>query len=153
MGFDSRIAELKLELPPAPKPIGVYSPAIKVGNLLFASGHGPLKSDGTLFEGKVGAPLSLEEGYVAARQVGLAMLATLRKELGTLDKIKRVVKVLGLVNCTAEFREQPKVINGFSELMVAVFGEAGRAARSAVGTNSLPGNIPVEVEAIFEIEA
>lgn len=153
MGFDQRIAELKLELPPPPKPVGVYTPLVKVGNLAFASGHGPLKVDGTLFEGKVGAPLSIEEGYHAARQVGLAMLATLRKELGTLDKIKRVVKVLGLVNCTAEFREQPKVMNGFSELMVAVFGEAGRAARSAVGTNSLPSNIPVEVEAIFELEA
>src|SRR5438094_9430797 len=122
MGFDSRIAELKLELPPAPKPMGVYKPVVVCGNMAYVSGHGPLKADKTLIVGRVGAGLSLEEGKAAARQVGLAILATLRENLGSLDRVKRLVKVLGLVNCSPDFCEQPKVINGCSELFVDVFG-------------------------------
>lgn len=152
MGFDQRIKDLGIELPPAPKPAGTYRPVVQVGNLLYVSGHGPLRSDQTLIEGKVGADMDLDGGYQAARQVGLTMLATLRAELGSLDKIGRLIKVLGMVNATPDFREHPKVVNGFSDLMVEVFGEDGRAARSAVGMGSLPGNIAVEVEAIFELK-
>jgi enamine deaminase RidA (YjgF/YER057c/UK114 family) len=151
MSADSRLAELKLELPPAPKPAGVYNPAVQVGNMLYVSGHGPLKPDGTMISGKVGRDLSEEEGKAAARQVGLAILATLKSHLGSLDKINRAVKVLGMVNATPDFANHPAVINGFSELMVDVFGENGRAARSAVGMGSLPSNIAVEIEVIFEL--
>lgn len=152
MSADARIAELKLELPPAPKPIGVYKPIVVVGNLAYVSGHGPLKSDKTLMLGRVGGDLNLDAGKAAARQVGLAVLATLRDHLGSLDRIKRIIKTLGLVNCTADFYDHPKVINGFSELMGEVFGpDHGIGARSAVGAPSLPGNIAVEVEAIFEL--
>ena len=152
MSADARIAELKLELPPAPKPIGVYKPIVIVGNLAYVSGHGPLKSDKTLMLGRVGGDLNLDAGKAAARQVGLAVLATLRDHLGSLDRIKRIIKTLGLVNCTADFYDHPKVINGFSELMGEVFGpDHGIGARSAVGAPSLPGNIAVEVEAIFEL--
>lgn len=152
MGADAKIAELKLELPPAPKPVATYVTAVRHGDLLFVSGHGPLKPDGTLIVGKVGDHLDLEGGRAAARQVGLAILATLRAHLGTLDKVTRLVKVLGLVNSTDAFGDQPKVINGFSDLMVDVFGESGKGARSAVGTNSLPGGIAVEIEAIFAVK-
>jgi enamine deaminase RidA (YjgF/YER057c/UK114 family) len=148
-----RIQELHLTLPPAPKPVAVYKSAVRIGNLLYVSGHGPLKPDGTLILGCVGQDLNLEQGKEAARQTGLAMLATLRSHLGTLDKVKRIIKTLGMVNCTADFKDQPKVINGFSELMKDVFGDnAGVGARSAVGHNSLPGGMAVEVEAIFEVE-
>lgn len=152
MGAEDRVAELKLQLPPAPDPVATYRPAVRVGNILYVSGHGPLKSDGTMMTGRVGADLTLEAGRDAARQVGLAMLSTLRKELGSLDRVVRLVKVLGLVQSTETFGDQPKVMNGFSDLMVEVFGEAGRGARSAMGTSVLPGGIPVEVEAIFEIK-
>jgi enamine deaminase RidA (YjgF/YER057c/UK114 family) len=151
MSAEARIAELRLQLPPAPKPIATYVPATRLGNLLYVSGHGPLKPDGTLILGKVGADIGFEDGVAAARQVGLAVLATLRAQLGSLDRVARVIKTLGLVNCTDDFGDQPKVINGFSDLMVEVFGDAGKGARSAVGTNSLPGRMAVEVEAIFEI--
>src|SRR4051812_28476126 len=152
MSVEQRVQELKLELPPVPKPAGVYKPVVVVGNLAYVSGHGPLKPDGKLILGRVGQDLDLEAGKAAARQVGLAMLATLRKELGTLDRIGRLVKTLGLVQCTSEFVQQPAVINGFSELMSEVFGaDQGVAARSAVGTNALPGGMAVEVEAIFEL--
>jgi enamine deaminase RidA (YjgF/YER057c/UK114 family) len=151
MGFDARIEELKLTLPPAPVPIANYVPTVLVGNILYVSGHGPLKPDKTLILGRVGADLTLEQGAQAARQVGLAMLATVRKQLGTLDRIKRLVKVLGLVQCTPDFTDQPKVMNGFSDLMAVVFGESGKAARSAVGTSALPNGMAVEVEAIFEL--
>ncbi len=152
MSAESRLAALKLELPPAPKPMGVYKPIVVVGTMAYVSGHGPLKTDKTLIVGRVGADLSLDEGKAAARQVGLAVLATLRENLGSLDRVKRLVKVLGLVNCTPDFFDQPKVINGFSELMADVFGpDNGIGARSAVGAPALPGNIPVEVEAIFEL--
>lgn len=150
---EQRVQELKLVFPPAPKPMAVYKPAVRVGNLLFTSGHGPLRSDGTLILGCVGQDLSLEQGQQAARQTGLALLATLRNTLGSLDKVKRLVKSLGMVNCTAEFKDHPKVINGYSELMKEVFGDdAGVGARSAVGMVALPGNMAVEIEAIFEVE-
>ena len=150
---EKRVQELHLTLPPIPKPVAVYKPAVKVGNLLFVSGHGPLKTDGTLTLGRVGQNLTLEQGKDAARQTGLAILATLRNTLGSLDKVKRLVKSYGMVNCTDDFVDQPKVINGYSELMKEVFGEdAGVGARSAVGHNSLPGGMAVEIEAIFEVE-
>lgn len=152
MGFDERISELGLELPPAPKPAGTYRPVVQVGQTIYVSGHGPLRTDRTLIEGKVGADLDLQGGVDAARQVGLTMLATLKDHLGSLDKIGRLIKVLGMVNSTPDFREHPKVINGFSDLMVEVFGDDGKAARSAVGMGSLPGNIAVEIEAIFELK-
>jgi enamine deaminase RidA (YjgF/YER057c/UK114 family) len=153
MNAEARLLELHLELPPAPKPVAVYRPMVIVGNLAYVSGHGPLKPDKTLYLGRVGDDLDLEGGKIAARQVGLAILATLRSELGSLDRVKRVIKVLGMVNCTAAFQEHPKVINGCSELFADVFGkENGIGARSAVGMGSLPGNIAVEIEAIFEIQ-
>ncbi len=153
MGPETRIQELHLTLPPAPKPVAVYKPAVQVGNILYVSGHGPLKPDGsTGITGKVGADLTLEQGQQAARQVGLAILTTVRNTLGSLDKVKRLVKTLGMVNSTADFKDHPKVINGFSELMKEVFGEQnGIGARSAVGMGSLPSNIAVEVECIFEV--
>lgn len=150
---ETRIQELHLTLPTPPKPVAVYRPAVRVGNLLFVSGHGPLKPDGEQIKGRVGETLTLEQGHAAARQVGLAVLATLKNTLGSLDKVKRLVKTLGWVNCTADFIDQPKVMNGWSELMRDVFGEeAGIGARSAVSAHVLPGNIAVEVEAIFEVE-
>lgn len=153
MSAEAKLKELLLELPPAPKPGGVYKPLVMVGNLAYLSGHGPLNSDNSMVIGRVGDDLDQQAGYDAARQTGLAILATLRENLGSLDRVKRVIKTLGLVNCTADFKEQPAVINGFSELMGQVFGaENGIGARSAVGTNSLPGNIPVEVELIVELE-
>lgn len=149
---ESRFAALKLELPPAPKPMGVYKPALRVGNLLYVSGHGPLKADKTLMTGKVGADLDLEGGYAAARQTGLAILATLRASLGSLDNVVRLIKSLGMVNATPDFAEHPKVINGYSELMRDVFGDdAGVGTRSAVGFVSLPGGIAVEIECVFEV--
>jgi enamine deaminase RidA (YjgF/YER057c/UK114 family) len=151
MSTEARIQELGLTLPEAPAAGGTYSPVVIVGNLAFVSGQGPVTADGSYLKGRVGQDLSEEDGIHAARVVGLTMLATIRAQLGSLDRVKRVVKVLGMVNCTADFQTQPKVINGFSDLMVEVFGEAGRGARSAVGMGSLPGNIPVEVEAILEL--
>src|SRR5262249_11910973 len=137
---EKRIQELHLTLPPAPKPVAVYKTAVKHGNLLYVSGHGPLKADKTMITGRVGQNTTLEQGTEAARQVGLAILATVQATLGSLDKVKRILKTFGMVNCTDDFVDQPKVINGFSELMKDVFGEdAGVGARSAVGHNSLPG--------------
>ena len=150
---EKRVQELHLTLPPAPKPVAVYKTAVKFGNLLFVSGHGPLKADKTLILGRVGADMTLEQGKEAARQVGLAILATVKDTLGSLDKVKRLVKTYGMVNCTDDFLDQPKVINGFSELMKDVFGEdAGVGARSAVSAHTLPGGIAVEIECIFEVE-
>src|SRR5262249_36862452 len=148
-----RIQELHLKLPEPPKPVAKYKTAVVAGNLIYVSGHGPLKADGkTMIVGKVGKDLTLDQGKEAARQVGLAILSTVRHTLGSLDKVKRLIKTLGMVNCTTDFKDQPQVINGFSELMAEVFGEdAGVGARSAVGMGSLPGNIPVEVECIFEV--
>ena len=152
MSADAKFAELNLELPPAPKPGGTYSPVVQVENMLYVSGHGPVISDGTMITGKVGADLSEEEGIQAARQVGLTILATLKSHIGSLDRIERIVKVLGMVNAAPDFGSHPKVINGFSDLMVEIFGEGGRAARSAVGMGSLPGNIAVEIEAILKLK-
>jgi len=151
MSAESRLAELKLELPPAPKPGGTYSPIVQVGSTVYVSGHGPMRGDGTFITGKVGGDLTEEEGNKAARQVGLTILATLRSQLGSLDRIKRFVKVLGMVNASADFRRHPQVINGFSDLIVDIWGEQGRAARSAVGMGSLPANIAVEIECILEL--
>lgn len=151
---EQRLRQLGIELPPPPNPVAVYVPVVRVGNMLYASGHGPREADGKLIQGKVGRELSLQQGYAAARLVGLNMLSSVRHALGSLDHVVRLVKVLGMVNCTPQFTDQPKVINGFSELMVQVFGEeAGRGARSAVGMNSLPSNIAVEIEAIFQVRA
>ena len=152
MSAEARLKELKLELPPAPKPVAVYRPLVVVGNMAYVSGHGPLKMDKSLITGRVGTDLTLDEGKAAARQVGLAILATLRDQLGSLDRVKRLVKVLGMVNSAPDFLDHPKVINGFSELFVEIWGpENGMGARSAVGMGPLPGNIAVEVEAIFEL--
>ena len=152
MSHEKRLVELKLQLPPAPKPVAVYKTVVVAGNLAYVSGHGPLKADKTSITGRVGDDLDLDAGKAAARQVGLAILATLRAELGSLDRVKRVIKVLGMVNCTPDFRDHPAVINGCSELFAEVFGsEHGIGARSAVGMGSLPGNIAVEIEAIFEL--
>ena len=152
---ETRIQDLHLTLPPAPKPMAKYKTAVLVGNMLYVSGHGPAKvSDKTPLAGKVGVDLKTEQGKESARAVGLNILSTVRATLGSLDKVKRLVKTLGMVNCTAEFKEQPQVINGFSELMAEVFGEdAGVGARSAVGMGSLPANIAVEIECIFEVSA
>ena len=152
MKAEQRLEELNIQLPDAPQPVAIYRPAVQVGNLLFVSGHGPNRADGTQITGKVGVELTTEEGKEAARVTGLCILSTVRNTLGSLDRVVRVVKVLGMVNATPDFGEQPQVINGFSELMMEVFGDPGKGARSAVGMGSLPGNIPVEVEAIFEVE-
>ena len=147
------IIELGLELPPAPKPMGVYKPALIAGNFLYISGTGPFKSDGSLIKGKVGASLTLEEGKFAARQVGLAMLSIIKANIGDLNRIGRIVKTLGMVNCTPEFEQHPAVINGFSELMADVFGhDNGIGVRSAVGM-FLPSGIAVEIEAMFELKS
>lgn len=150
--FDKKLKELGIELYTPSKPLGNYVKAVRTGNLLYLAGHGPTKADGSNITGKVGKDLTTEQGYDAAKQVGVAMLSTLKAELGDLNKVKRVVKVLGMVNCTENFVDQPKVMNGFSDLMVAVFGDKGKHARSAVGMYALPSNISVEVEIIVEIE-
>ena len=152
MSAEARVRELDLELPPAPKPGAVYRPLIVADRLAYVSGHGPLRSDRTLITGRVGQTLTVDEARAAARQVGLAILATIREHLGSLDRVKRVIKVFGMVNCMPEFRDHPHVIDGCSELFVEVFGPVnGIGARSAVGMGSLPGNIAVEIEAIFEV--
>lgn len=152
MTAESRLAELGLALPPAPEPKGLYRPLVVVGNLAFTAGHLPVRTDGSLITGRVGEQLDVPAAAEAARQAGLAILATLRREWGSLDRIRRVVKLLGVVHCTADFDQQPAVLNGCSELYAELFGpEAGVGARSAVGANSLPLGVPVEIEAIFEI--
>jgi enamine deaminase RidA (YjgF/YER057c/UK114 family) len=151
MNPEERIKELGLALPPAPKPVGVYKPVLVVDKFLYVSGQGPMNMDGSLMKGKVGGELTLEEGKLAARQVGLTMLSTIKTHFGDLTKIKRVVKVLGMVNSAPDFEQHPAVINGFSELFAEVFGaENGIGVRSAVGM-ILPTNIAVEVEAMFEL--
>lgn len=148
---EARLRELNLVLPPPPAPVGVYKPVLVVDKFLYVSGQGPMNNDGTLFKGRVGADLNLEQGKMAARQVALTMLSTIKTHFGDLDKIKRVVKVLGMVNSSPDFEHHPAVINGFSELMAEVFGEEmGIGVRSAVGM-FLPLNIAVEVEAVFEL--
>ena len=146
-----QIKKLNLTFPPAPKPAGVYRPVLVVGKFLYVSGQGPMKNDGTPMLGRLGDNLITEEGKLVARQVGLTMLSSIQTHFGSLDKIKRVVKVLGMVNCTPDFTQHPLVVNGFSELMADVFGkEHGVGVRSAVGM-ILPDGIPVEVEAMFEL--
>lgn len=143
---------LGLILPPPPKPIGVYKPFLIDGKYLYLSGHGSFKEDGSLIIGKIGKDMDILSGKMAARQVGLAMLATIKANLGSLDRVKRVIKVLGMVNCTSDFEKHPYIINGCSELFAAVWGpDNGIGVRSAVGFNSLPDNIPVEIEAMFEL--
>ena len=151
---DKRLKELGIELRPVSAPVANYVNAVRTGNLLFLAGKGgPPGPDGKRPKGKLGREFTAEQGYRHARDTGLEILAVLRHELGSLDKVKRVVKVLGMVNCTEDFPDPPKVINGFSDLMVEVFGEAiGKHARSAVGLASLPNNIPVEIEMILEVE-
>lgn len=151
MSAEETLKKLGIELPSPPKPVGNYVGGVQVGNLLFMSGCGPRKPDNSSITGKVGRGLSTEQGYDAARLVGVNMLANVKAALGSLDRVKRVVKVLGMVNADPEFKEHPKVINGFSDLMVEVFGDAGRGARSAVGMGSLPSQIAVEVEMIVEV--
>jgi enamine deaminase RidA (YjgF/YER057c/UK114 family) len=149
---DQNFAQTGLNLPPAPKPLGVYKPFLIVGNFAYVSGHGTVKDDGSLIIGRIGKDLTMEEGKLAAQQVGLAILATLKENLGSFNKIKRVVKVLGMVNCVSEFERHPFIINGCSELFAKVWGEEnGIGVRSAVGMGSLPDNIPVEIEVMFEL--
>jgi enamine deaminase RidA (YjgF/YER057c/UK114 family) len=154
MDAEASLWELAVELPPVSKPKGLYKPLVIVGNLAYTSGHLPVRPDGSLVTGRVGADLDQAAGHAAARQAALAILATVRAELGSLDRVRRVVKVVGLVHCTDDFHQQPAVLNGASELLARVFGpEAGVGARSAVGVNSLPLGVPVEIEAVFEIVA
>lgn len=149
---ENNFAKLGLSLPPAPKPLGVYKPCLVDGKYLYLSGHGTVQDDGSLIIGRIGINLDLEQGKLAARQVGLAMLSTIKANLGSLNRVKRVIKVLGMVNCTPDFERHPYIINGCSELFAAVWGEEnGIGVRSAVGMGSLPDNIPVEVEALFEL--
>jgi enamine deaminase RidA (YjgF/YER057c/UK114 family) len=153
MGAEARLKELGITLPTPPKPVANYVPGVRVGNLLFLSGHGPMRPEGKpSARGKVGRDLTTEEAAKVAREVGLNLLASAQALLGSLDRVKRVVKVLGMVNSAEGFGDQPKVINGFSDLMVEVLGEAGRHARSAVGMAELPMGIPVEIEMILEVE-
>lgn len=152
MKAEEKLKEIGLELPNAVQPVANYVTAVRTGNLVFLSGQGPLREDGTLITGKIGSDLTQDEGYEAARRVGLGLLASLKTEIGDLDKVRRVVKLLGMVNCMPDFIDQPKVINGASDLLVDVFGDKGKHARSAVGMNALPMNIAVEIEMIVEVE-
>lgn len=151
MAAEQKLKELGFTLPIAPKPVANYVPAVRVGNLLFVSGHGPFNDGKTRMSGKLGQDLTIEDGYQAARNVALNCLASVKDAVGSLDKVKRVVKVLGMVNSTEDFKDQPKVINGCSDLLVAIFGENGKHARSAVGMQALPNQIPVEIEMILEV--
>ena len=149
---ERRLVELGLELPPAPKPMGTYVPGVRVGNLLFMSGLGPRRADGSMIQGKLGAGLTIEQGREAARLVALNMLANIRATLGSLDRVERVVKTLGMVNSAPDFDQHPKVIDGYADLFVEVFGpDRGRGARSAVGMAALPMQIAVEVETILQV--
>jgi enamine deaminase RidA (YjgF/YER057c/UK114 family) len=150
---EERVRQLKLELPKVKKSTNTLVGAVRVGDLLFVSGHGPAKPDGGAWTGRLGQDLDVKQGAAAARSVGLQILSVVKEEIGSLDKVVRVVKTLGMVNATADFKDHPKVINGFSDLMVEVFGEeAGKGARSAVGMSGLPGGIPVEIEVIFQVK-
>ncbi len=154
MSAEDRLKELNLSLPPVPRPMANYVSAVRTGSLLYLAGHGPLGDDGKpVSRGKLGRDLTVDEGYQAARQTALNTLVTLRAELGSLDRVRRIVKVLGMVNADPDFQKTPQVINGFSDLMVEVFGESvGKHARSAVGMATLPNAIPVEIESIYEVE-
>lgn len=150
--FDKKMAELGIVLSPPTKPIANYVKAVRTGNLIFLSGHGPTKADGSNITGKVGKDLTIEQGYEAAKVTAIGLVSTLKAELGDLNKIKRIVKVNGWVNCSPDFADQPKVINGCSDLMVSLFGEKGRHARAAMGVVALPNNIAVEIEMVVEVE-
>ena len=152
MKVEQRLSELGIVLPRAQSPVANYVGAVRTGNLLFLSGRGPLGPDGELKTGIVGRDVSVEEAYRHARLVGLQLIATMKDELGDLDRVTRIVKLLGMVNAVPGFESQPEVINGCSDLLVEVFGDRGRHARSAVGMGSLPRNITVEIEAVAEIE-
>jgi enamine deaminase RidA (YjgF/YER057c/UK114 family) len=153
MSAEATLKAKGITLPPPSTPLANYVGAVRTGSLLYVSGHGPMRGGKAMMTGKVGRELTVEQGYQAAREVGLGLLATTRAALGSLDRVKRVVKVLGMVNCADDFGDQPKVVNGFSDLMVEVFGEAiGKHARSAVGMAGLPMGIPVEIEMILEVE-
>jgi len=152
MGAEAKLKQLGITLPPQVTPVANYIPFVRVGTLLFLAGHVPIRDGKPLSRGKLGRELSVEDGYKMAREVGLNALATVRTALGSLDKVKRVVKVLGMVASAEGFTDHPKVVNGFSDLMVEVFGEAGRHARSAVGMAELPLGVPVEIEMILEVE-
>lgn len=149
---EAKLKELNIELPVISKPMANYVHVVRTGNLLFLAGKGPLKPDGSYITGKVGADLTIEQGQAAARLTAIQQIAVLKAELGDLSKVKRIVKVLGMVNCNADFKDHPKVINGFSDLMVEVFGEKGKHARSAVGMSSLPNGMCVEIEMVVEVE-
>lgn len=151
MSAEKKLKELGISLPQPPKPVANYVPAVRVGSLLFVSGHGPYQDGKTMTSGKLGKDLTIEQGYQAARNVALNCLASVKASIGDLDKVKRVVKLLGMVNCTEDFKDQPKVMNGASDLLVEIFGEAGKHARSAVGMQALPNGIPVEIEMILEV--
>lgn len=152
MQVEEKIKEAGLSLLPVVKPVANYVPAVRAGNLIFLSGHGPFREEGGPITGKVGSDLSPEQGYEAARRATLALLTSLKAEIGDLDRVKRIVKLVGMVNCRDDFTDQPKVINGASDLLVDLFGDRGRHARSAVGMNALPMNIAVEIEMIVEVE-
>jgi len=152
MSAEKRLMELGISLPVSPKPVANYVPSVRVGNLLFVSGHGPYNDGKTNLVGKLGKDLTVEEGYQTARNVALNALSSIKAQLGDLDRVRRVVKLLGMVNCTEEFQDQPKVINGASDLLVEIFGETGKHARSAVGMQALPNGIPVEIEMILEVD-
>jgi len=151
-GAESKLIKWGLVLPPAPTPMGVYKPCIIDGRHLYVSGHGPVQDDGSLIIGRVGQDLDIEQAKTAARQAGLAILASIKVHLGSLEKVRRVIKILGMVGCVPEFDKHPYVINGCSELFAAIWGEEyGVGVRSAIGVGSLPNNIPVEIEALFEL--
>ena len=151
MTAEQKLKEMGFTLPLPTTPIANYVPAVRVDNLLFISGHGPFNDGRTRMSGKLGQDLTIEDGYQSARNVALNCLASVKNTIGDLDKVKRVVKLLGMVNSTEGFKDQPKVVNGCSDLLVAVFGENGKHARSAVGMQSLPNQIPVEIEMILEV--
>jgi len=151
MDAEKRLIELKISLPQPPKPQANYIPTVQVGNLLFVSGHGPYNDGKTILTGKLGKEMTTEDGYKTARNVALNCLASIRAALGDLNRVKRVVKLLGMVNCTKDFKETPRVIDGASDLLFDIFGEAGKHARSAVGMQSLPNGMPVEIEMILEV--
>lgn len=149
---EAKLLELGIELSTPSAPVANYVNAVRTGNLIFLAGKGPRKADGENITGKLGADLTIEEGYEAARITGINQLSVLKAQLGNLNKVKRIVKVKGMVNCTPDFKDQPKVVNGYSDLMVAVFGDKGKHARAAVGMGSLPSNIAIEVEMIVEVQ-
>ena len=149
---EEQFAALALTLPPTPRPMGIYKPCLVEGKYLYISGHGPFREDGSLITGRIGQDLDIEAGKRAAKQTGLSILSTIRAQLGSFDKVKRVLKVLGMINCTGDFEKHPYVVNGCSELFAAIWGaDNGVGVRSAVGMGSLPDNIPVEIEALFEL--